>query len=95
MALSETETIILINAQDLKEGFFRFGTSKHSHFEKLCRRIGGEENLVAVEREGLANNTAYWNCRVPKSYLSQTTFGIKNARDLNRPKPNFGNETND
>lgn len=47
---NENETTIILNREDMAEGFFTIGTSELKTFEKLCKRIGGENNLLACRK---------------------------------------------
>ena len=88
MAIEEQETIILINAADLKEGFFRFSTSRKTDFERLCRRVGGRANLLKYEVSTAdGGGVVEWRCRVPACYWKRTTFGIGQKR-ASRPGGN-------
>lgn len=74
--IEESETNIIINQADLKDGYFVFGTSMSSHFQKLCRRVG-ETNLLEVKKSTRDGQTTYWQCKVPSRYLSKSHFGIR------------------
>lgn len=77
MANAETETIILINMEDLENGYFRFSTSHYVDFKRLCKRIGGEENLIELKTDSQGSKVVQWNCKVPKQYLGRSNFSIR------------------
>lgn len=78
MEASEHETIILINDADVKEGFFRFSTSKISDFNRLVRRVKGEENLVSVSKHVQGKMVTNFIVCVPIRFLSKTwAIGVK------------------
>jgi len=80
---SEHETILTIGDQDRSEGFFRFGTSKADHFNKVCKRIGGRSKLIALkENTDSQGKTVWYDCWVPVKYLSKHTFGIRTETAL-------------
>lgn len=72
------ETIILLNEADLREGYFAFSTSKEAHFLRLCRRVGGVENLLEVKTSERDGKITWWSAKVPVKYLSKTHFGLRN-----------------
>lgn len=81
---SEQETIVLLNRNDLDEGFFVFSTSQKSHFDKLCKRVG-QENLISVRVDyDEKGNPAWYDCKVPSIYLSKTNFGVRTPMKLRR-----------
>jgi hypothetical protein len=90
MVITRHETIIVIKDSDVKEGFFRFYTTKLSNFKKLCKRIGGEQNLISVETTSTKREISSWDCRVPRAYLSKATWGVAKERTGARPKGNVG-----
>lgn len=78
---AEQETIININRADLDDGFFSFYTSYHRDFERLCRRIGGEENLLDLKLSLDPDGAPWgWNVKVPKEFYSRVNFGIRTPR---------------
>lgn len=85
---SEHETILILNDEDLKHGFFRFSTTKLNHFTRLCKRIGGEENLLGIETSFSGRRISSWNCRVPKAYLSKATWGVRRGKIERKTKGN-------
>jgi hypothetical protein len=74
--MSDHETIILINDGDISEGFFCFSTTKAVQFAKLCKRVGGEENLLAVATSTHGGKITSWVCKVPLKYLSKRNWSI-------------------
>jgi hypothetical protein len=77
------ETIILINDEDRKEGFFTVSTSKITDFQKLCRRIGGEDKLISLETCTQARKITEWICKVPIEFFNTTNFSIGKKRQVN------------
>jgi len=77
MAKAEYETIILLNDQDIYEGFFDIGTSKINHYQSILKRVGGAENLIELDVSAdETGKPCYWSMKIPVEYLSQT-FCIK------------------
>ena len=70
------ETIILLNDDDAKDGFFTVSTSKQKHFEKICRRIGGQQNLLSLETSTHNGKITEWIAKVPAEFISATSFAI-------------------
>lgn len=70
----ERETIICINDADLAEGWFRFGTSRKDHFDKLNRRVGSNILSTKISKDA-KGNPVYWDCKVAKCAL-RTNFGV-------------------
>lgn len=78
MEKSEKETVMILNRADLDDGFFIFGTSQKSHFQKLCKRIKGRDKLLDVKHtKSQDGKSGWWECLVPSKFLSYSTFGIK------------------
>jgi hypothetical protein len=78
MDRSEKETLIIVNRADLDEGFFIFGTSQKTHFQKLCKRVRGRDKLIDVKHtKSRDGKSVWWECRVPCEFLSRSTFGVK------------------
>lgn len=76
MSDAETETVITINREDLKSGFFTVWTSDRLVFDRLVRRVGGREKIKFL-RIGRANGRERsWDMEVPVEYLNQRTFAI-------------------
>jgi hypothetical protein len=76
------ETIILINDDDRKDGYFRFHTSKGNDFTKLCKRIGGQENILDIRVTNQGSVVTSWDCKVPIEYLSTKNFSIRQKREV-------------
>lgn len=72
------ETIILLNEADLREGYFVFSTSRDTHFVRLCKRVGGAENLLEVKLSKRDGKVTWYSAKVPVKYLSRTHFGLRN-----------------
>lgn len=83
MEANEHETIIIINDGDMKEGFFRFSTSKASDFSRLCRRVGGEENLRSISKHSQGSKVTQFIATLDRKYLSRATWGIGRKRKGN------------
>jgi hypothetical protein len=77
------ETIILLNEEDRKEGFFVFSTSKAVDYQRLIRRIGGEENLIDTQVSTQGKKVVEWICKVPIEFISKSTFSIGKKRQVN------------
>ena len=72
------ETIILINEEESKDGYFSFGTSLERNFKRLCRRVGGKGKLIEVrESRTKDGKTNWWECKVALKYLSKSHFGVR------------------
>lgn len=70
------------------EGFFRFGTSYRLDFEKLCKRLGGIENIMEVkESKNSDGKTVFWECKVSTKYRSFGNFGVKKLQPMRRGRP--------
>lgn len=78
---AEQETILTYNRADRANGYFSFGTSQKSDFNRLCRRVGGQSNLIKVKvSRGTQGQPTWWEARVPIKYSSRVHFGVrKNA----------------
>jgi hypothetical protein len=74
--MSDSETVILINDGDIADGFFRFSTTKPKQFAKLCKRIGGEGNLLDLQVSTQGARITSWVCKVPIAYLSKRNWSI-------------------
>jgi hypothetical protein len=80
---SERETLLIFNQDDLDRGFFRFGTSQKSAFDRLCRRVGGIERLIDVTfSRNKKGETTWWEAHVPVKYLSGAHFGVRKHSSL-------------
>ena len=79
----ESETTIVINQADLEDGYFVFGTSIPSHFQRLCKKIG-KDNIQTKEstKDGVVT---YWDCRIPSKYLAKGSFCVKKPRKIRQP----------
>ena len=82
------ETVIVINDEDKKEGYFTLSTSKKDVFLRICRRIGGEDKLIEKRCTGSEGKTAEWILKIPIKYISTNTFSIGKKKPGN-PNPNF------
>lgn len=75
MSHEETETVIVINEADRREGFFRFGTSNIGHLKKLYKRVGKEYPVLLHESKKDGEIT--WSeFKVPYHSLA-STLGLK------------------
>jgi hypothetical protein len=85
MEKAERETLITWTQADLESDppFFCFYTADRNAYERLLRRIGGQQNLLSCEtsftRKGAFLGV---NCRVPAQYLSLTTFSIRKPKTV-------------
>ncbi len=86
----ENETVITICQGDMREGFFRFGTSWRPDFERLMRRIE-DDHLGLRTSKSRDGNITWWDVKVPAKYLSAANFGIRTRSgvEMVRPVPNF------
>ena len=87
--MSDNETIILINDGDVAEGFFRWSTTKPKQFTKLCKRIGGEQNLLDLKLSHTGNKITGWVCKVPIEFLSKRNWSIGPKRKASGRSPSF------
>ena len=71
------ETIILINRDDSKDGYFRFSTSSRYDYERLINRIGGEQELLSLRIVRSKGQPVEWTAKVPIKLFSKTYFGIR------------------
>lgn len=70
MEKAEQETIVTINQADRDEGYFTFGTSYRPHWERLVKRMGGQEKLIEVRESKSTTGEITWRqARVPIVYL--------------------------
>ena len=77
METSEQETIIVVNQADIRDGYFRFNTTRRKDFERLCKRVGGKENLLATsEGKDKDGSVTSWRCKVPARFWKAAAFGI-------------------
>lgn len=75
------ETIILLNEEDAGQGYFQFGTSLERHYKRLCKRIGGQQNLVESRlSKSTEGKTVWWQCKVPLRYWSDSAFSLRSPR---------------
>ena len=85
MPREDRETIICLNQADMRDGFFVFGTSEATHFRRLCRRIGGQDNLHNLKVSKFEGKPVWWECEVPVEYMSRTTWGIRKRKGRKPP----------
>lgn len=76
----EDETILILNEGDKKEGFFRFSTTKFIDFERLCRRVGGVENLLEVRTSTEGKRVISWVCKVPFKFIVINSWKVGKRR---------------
>jgi hypothetical protein len=77
---ADNETIILLNDADLRDGYFRFYTTKEIDLNRLFKITGGslfEPMRVTKTKEGL---TTSWDCKVPVSFLQRSRWSIRKKR---------------
>ena len=76
MSDAETETVITLNREDLKLGFFTVWTADRLVFDRLMRRIGGRDKIKFL-RIGRANGRERsWDMEIPVEFLNMRTFAI-------------------
>lgn len=81
MSLSESETIYLVNEQDLKEGYFQIGTSLPRVYNRVIKRLG-KENLLSEEiRKDREGKVTWYQMRIPRRFLSRNLL-IKKLKPL-------------
>jgi hypothetical protein len=76
----DNETIILINDADLRDGYFRFYTTKELDYNRLLKIAGDSlfsPTKVTQTKDGL---TTSWDCRVPVSFLQRRRWLIRKKR---------------
>ncbi len=76
MSILDQETIILINENDWKEGFFCFSTTRLTHFNRLIRLIGGTQNLHNFKTNSQGGRVIEWVCQVPIEFISKNSWKI-------------------
>ncbi len=85
MPREDRETIICLNRADMRDGFFVFGTSEATDFRRLCRRIGGPDNLRRLKVSMCEGTAVWWDCEVPVEYMSRRTWGIGKRKGRKPP----------
>lgn len=80
MELSEHETILIFNDADLKEGFFRFSTTKLTEWNKLLKIVGSVDYLMDLRINEARGRVTGWQCKIPRSYLSKSGWKVGRKR---------------
>lgn len=68
---SETETVIVINEADRRDGYFTIGSSNISHIRKIERRLGSDI-IERRDSRGPDGKLTFSQFRAPISRLSGT-----------------------
>lgn len=76
---AEMETLILINRQDSRAGFFTFSTTNKSDYERLIRRIGGVGELISLDVSKSRGRVVQWIAKVPIKFYSLRVFSVRPA----------------
>lgn len=77
--MAGNETIILINEQDLKDGFFTFSTSWQRERDRFVKRLG-EDNIVSERVDKDENGKPrWWDVKCKSDRLARAT-GILKSR---------------
>ena len=79
MSHAEIETLILINRQDTKEGYFTFSTTNQNDYERLIKRIGGVGELISLDVSKNGGKVVQWIVKVPIRFYSPRTFRVRPA----------------
>lgn len=79
MANPESETIILLNRQDIEEGFFSVSTTHLPDYHRICRRVG-RKNFLAEREIRERGSVIGYDLKLPYTYLSPRTFSIRKPR---------------
>lgn len=75
MTEQERETVININQADSKEGYFVFGTSIHSHANKI-KKIVGKYIISETINKNINGEITWYSFKIPSDYLSPS-FAIR------------------
>jgi hypothetical protein len=76
---AEMETLILINRQDSRAGFFTFSTTNQNDYERLIKRIGGVGELVSLDVSKSRGKVVQWIAKVPIRFYSLRAFSVRPA----------------
>ena len=76
---SEMETLILVNRQDSRAGFFTFSTTIQHDYERLIKRIGGVGELVSLDVSESRGKVVQWIAKVPIRFYSLRAFSVRPA----------------
>jgi hypothetical protein len=76
---AEMETLILINRQDSRAGFFTFSTTNQNDYERLIKRIGGVGELVSLDVSKSRGKVVQWIAKVPIKFYSLRVFSVRPA----------------
>ncbi|MFN9713786.1 MAG: hypothetical protein ACK57G_08330 [Planctomycetota bacterium] len=79
MSHAEIETLILINRQDSKEGYFTFSTTNQNDYERLIKRIGGVGELISLDVSKNGGKVVQWIVKVPIRFYSPRAFSVRPA----------------
>ena len=79
MSHAEIETLILVNRQDSKEGYFTFSTTNQNDYERLIKRIGGVGELISLDVSKNGGKVVQWIVKVPIRFYSPRTFRVRPA----------------
>lgn len=71
------ETIILINQNDLNQGFFRFSTTRFADYKRLLKIVGNENNLLSLKTNINKGKVIEWLCQIPIDYLDKNSWKIR------------------
>ncbi len=84
MSHAEIETLILINRQDTKEGYFTFSTTNQNDYERLIKRIGGVGELISLDVSKNGGKVVQWIAKVPIRFYSLKAFRVRPASRVAR-----------
>lgn len=77
--MAENETIILLSEDDLKDGYFVFGTSWQRERDRFVKRLG-EENIISERVDKDENGKPrWWDVKCKSSRLARAS-GILKSR---------------
>ncbi len=79
MSHAEIETLILVNRQDSKEGYFTFSTTNQNDYERLIKRIGGVGELISLDVSKNGGKVVQWIVKVPIRFYSPRSFRVRPA----------------
>lgn len=81
--MAENETVIVLNEEDAKEGFFRVGTSWQKVRDRLVKKLGAA-NLISerIDQDKEGGNR-WWDLKLPVNRLARISSLLKTP-DANR-----------
>jgi hypothetical protein len=92
LSMRDEETIILLNQEEMREGYFTFGTSVPREYKRLIKRIGGVNKLKSLNLSKTPSGVVTWyDCKVPIEYYFRNTFAIGKRRVIDSPTHGFRN----